>query len=67
MCSLEYSCNPKQIRKKLELSRVDLFIQFELNIRHTTLWELMLQKNVHLPSPEEGGEKVWPLYQGLKS
>ena len=40
----------KQTRRPLELSRVELFLQFETCVRHTTLWELMLGKQIKLPS-----------------
>ena len=47
----------KQTRRLLELSRVELFLQFETCLRHTTLWELMLAKHVKLPS--DNASQVW--------
>ena len=39
----------KQTRQPLDLSRVELFLQFETCIRLTTLWEFMLSKKIGLP------------------
>ena len=41
---------PRRTRLPLAQSRVELFTLFEGAIRHTTLWELMVEKNIDLPS-----------------
>jgi len=45
----------KQTRQPLGLSRVELFLQFETCIRHTTLWELMLSKEITIPGTRTNG------------
>ena len=40
---------PRRTKKPLELSRVELYLQFEGCIRPTTLWELMVSKKISIP------------------
>ena len=43
---------PIRTKKPLLQSRVELYLQFEGCIRHTTLWELMVSKKIQIPVPE---------------
>ena len=43
---------PIRTKKPLLQSRVELYLQFEGCIRHTTLWELMVSKKIQIPAPE---------------
>lgn len=43
---------PNRTKKPLDQSRVELYLQFEGCIRHTTLWELMISKNMTLPDTD---------------
>ena len=51
-----YNCHiaggPIRTKKPLLQSRVELYLQFEGCIRHTTLWELMVSKKIQMPTPE---------------
>ena len=44
---------PVRTNKPLLKSRVELYLQFEGCIRHTTLWELMTRKKKSLPETPE--------------
>ena len=43
---------PIRTKKPLLQSRVELYLQFEGCIRHTTLWELMVSKNIQIPATD---------------
>jgi len=49
----------KQTRQPLDLSRVELFLQFETCIRLTTLWEFMLSKKIGLPGSSNDADQSY--------
>ena len=44
---------PKRTQQPVPQSRVELYLLFEGCIRHSTLWELMVQKSIGLPNDQE--------------
>ena len=57
---------PRRTKKPLELSRVELYLQFEGCIRPTTLWELMVSKKISIPDITTTSKGRLPLKIFLK-
>ena len=58
---------PIRTKKPLLQSRVELYLQFEGCIRHTTLWELMKIKKISLPDTVETPDYNVPQLQDVIS
>ena len=58
---------PIRTKKPLLQSRVELFLQFEGCIRHTTLWELMASKKISLPDTADTTDYKPPQLQDVIS